>query len=328
MYKIPVCKINIGKVTFNSVHDVRIDKSIHNFMDTARIKIPTSARLRTSATDIGETVQVAQQFKEGDFVQVNLGYNPNLKNEFVGFVRRINFATPLEIECEGYSYQLRKKTITKQFVKSSLKEILNELIKGTDIILHKDVPDMPIDKVIFRGLDGAEALRVLKDKYLVNSFFIDNVLYAGLLYVPNNGKVKYEMYAGNVVDADSLKYRLADEVKVKIKAIHIKPNGQRVEASVGEDGGVERTVFLSMTDKTQMQERAKSLIKDYQYSGYEGKIKTFLIPKAVPGMIAEINDSRYKERTGAYYIESVLIEFGTSGARRVLEIGVRANKQK
>ena len=40
-------------------------------------------------------------------------------------------------------------------------------------------------------------------------------------------------------------------------------------------------------------------------------------------MIAEINDEQYKERDGRYYIESVETTFGTNGARRVVEIGIK-----
>lgn len=54
---------------------------------------------------------------------------------------------------------------------------------------------------------------------------------------------------------------------------------------------------------------------------YRGKIETFLQPFALPGMVARIEDLRHNQRNGTYHISSTEVKFGTSGARRTVEIG-------
>jgi len=40
-------------------------------------------------------------------------------------------------------------------------------------------------------------------------------------------------------------------------------------------------------------------------------------------MVAEIEDEVYHQRDGRYYIESVETTYGTNGARRTMEIGIK-----
>ena len=79
--------ITIGKY-YMKPHDVRVQKSIYEYVDKATIKLPISARLininRTTESSIIKTVQTAQQFQQGDFVSIKLAYNGSLNTEFEG----------------------------------------------------------------------------------------------------------------------------------------------------------------------------------------------------------------------------------------------------
>ena len=68
---------------------------------------------------------------------------------------------------------------------------------------------------------------------------------------------------------------------------------------------------------------AQEELKRYSFDGYRGKIETFLFPYALPGMVAQLEDEVYRERSGSYYIESVDVSFGMGGARRNVEIGIK-----
>ena len=41
-------------------------------------------------------------------------------------------------------------------------------------------------------------------------------------------------------------------------------------------------------------------------------------------MVASIEDKVYNERSGDYFIETVEVQFGTGGGRRVVELGIKA----
>ena len=73
-----------------------------------------------------------------------------------------------------------------------------------------------------------------------------------------------------------------------------------------------------------MKALAQEELKRYSFDGYRGKIKTFLFPYALPGMVANLEDKVYNERSGDYFIEAVDVLFGMSGTRRIVEIGIKA----
>jgi hypothetical protein len=74
-----------------------------SYVDRATIKVPITARIKRADETITATAETAKLFKEGDAVSIDLGYNNKFNTEFIGFVSRVNFTTPVEIECEGYS---------------------------------------------------------------------------------------------------------------------------------------------------------------------------------------------------------------------------------
>ena len=127
-------KISIGDFKpFKGVHDISIKKSLGNYADTAILKLPLTARLRQAGSPQTQSVLTAHQFNVGDKILIELGYNHKLEREFVGFIRRINMTSPLEIECEGYAYQLRAKKINKSWKETTLLEVLEYIIEDTDI---------------------------------------------------------------------------------------------------------------------------------------------------------------------------------------------------
>ena len=97
------CEIKIGSVSFKSVHDVKIKRSLYDLMATATIKVPVTAALKHSG-EPPTHIETAQAIKIGDKVEIKLGYDGILNTEFVGYVKRLNYKVPLEIECEDEYY--------------------------------------------------------------------------------------------------------------------------------------------------------------------------------------------------------------------------------
>jgi len=312
------------KISFDSFHSVDIELDIFKINQSCKIQIPISSRLVYKDKKVGESVQTATQFARGDKISVWLGYNDDIRLEFEGFIFRLNYKTPLEIECEGYEYQLRRPCETKTWASTNMKSVLQYLVSGTDIILSDNIPDINFTKFIIpANMSKLEALQLMKEKYGVTVFFMGKTLYSGLAYVIDRGTVKYKL-GYNTIKADDLKYRNADDVSLKVKAIWIKPNNTKVEAEVGDKEGSQRTLFFYDVSSTEeLKKLATEEIKKYKYSGYEGSITTFLQPFAQPGMKANISDPKYDERGGTYYITKTKVKADRNGGRRTIDITVK-----
>lgn len=327
--------ITIGLYKFKGVHDVNIKQGVHSPNNSCVIRLPISARLRQYNRLSTVSMSTAEAFTEGDKVLVKLGYNGNYATEFEGFVRRIDFSTPLAIECEGYIYQLRKKVMQpKTFVKVDYKEILRYIIAGTDIVFSEAMSNerLVVDKFIIRNDSGAEVLEQLK-KHLTNVLqvmFHGNQLYMGVAYLDGNTKkglvlqtVKYKM-GWNVIRDQGLRKRIPPVDKVNFQITGIKSDGTKVKARSDNDSlNVKRIRTYCVTNQSALDYLAKLHECRETYTGYEGKIVAFGIPYCQHAWRIELSDSRYQERAGVYLADSVEVRYNRRGFRRIVGIGIK-----
>jgi hypothetical protein len=297
------------------------------YVDRAVIKLPITARIKRAGAVITKAVETAKQFGEGDKVVIQLGYNGSLKNEFTGFVSRINFTSPLEVECEGYSYQLRKKTYLKTFVNVQLLDVLKYLVSGTDIVLDtKNIPSFKIDKMILNNNSGTEALELIKkiSDNTIMLFFTGSVLYAGLQYLKPKADVKYQM-GWNVIKDGNLKLRQAKNQQITVHYIGEKKDGSKVSCKAGKITAGNNRVIKShaITDEAALKQMADAKLKWLSFDGYEGKITAFGIPYCEPGDRVILTDKKYVERSGNYLVESTEVNYGMAGFRRIVGIGAK-----
>jgi hypothetical protein len=315
----------------DSVHGVNIKKSLHTYIDKAVIKLPASARLQSRGDWVSDTVDTAKHFKQGDKVIIELGYNEELIQEFEGFVSKVNFKTPCEIECEGYSWQLRenKSGLIKSWKSTTLKEVLQYITAGTDIILSNQIPVVNIAPMYIKNCNAVEVLDWIKENKCLAVYFIGKTLYAGLEQATQLDKVVKYRLGYNTIKDDDLKYRKADEVKVRVRASYLDSEGKRQTKEFGDKGGLIKSFTYGRYDNMQqLEQKALADAKEFRYEGYEGKITTFLVPFFQPGFKASLEDVDYQEKGGDYIGEAVETKFEMQGARRIIEIGKRLNVQK
>lgn len=322
--QIVITRASDGKrVSFSGFNAIEVVRDIFTINSSAKINIPLSARLKHGGNTT-ESVQTADVFNRGDKVEIRLGYDDDLRLEFEGYIKRLNFSKPLQIECEGCEFLLRSPMPTKTWAKTTLTEVLNYIIDGTGIELYDEMPDISFDDfVIGANLDRLQTLQQVKEKYGLTVYFEGNKLYAGLAYTRNNGTVKYELGTNTLKD-DQLKYRSADDVALKIKAVWIRPDNTKLEAEVGDPSGSLRTLhFYNVSSVDELKRIATEEMQKYKYSGYEGKIITFAQPFALPAMKGEIVDKSYPERNGTYYITKTTVKADTGGVRRTVEFTIK-----
>jgi hypothetical protein len=279
-------------------------------MATATIKVPVTAVLK-HAGEPPTHIETAQAIKVGDKVEIKLGYDGSLNTEFIGYVKRLNYKVPLEIECEDEYYKLRFLNCVFSKKETTLKDCLNTILTLKNFVVNNK--------------PGSWVLGLLKKEYgLVAWFDINGKLHVGKANDVKGETVKYVLRE-NVISDDELKYQWAEDVKLKVKAVCYYKDGTKIEGELGEDGGETRTFYYyDVKDAAELKTLAREELKRYSFDGYRGKITTFLLPYALPGGVASIEDKVYNERSGDYFIESVETSFGTGGGRRVVEIGIKA----
>ena len=314
------CEIKIGSVTFKSVHDVQIKRSIYNLGATATVKVPVTAVLKQTG-EPPTYIETAEAVKVGDPVEIRLGYDGQMNPEFIGYVKRLNYKVPLEIECEDEYYKTRSVNCVFSKKETSLKQCLSTILPGIKL---GSCIDLTLKNFVINNKPGSWALGLLKKEYGLTVFFdINGNLYVGKAHDVQGEPVKYQLRY-NVIKDDDLKFQLAADVKLKVKAICYYKDGTKIEGELGEEGGENKTLYYyDVKDAKELKMLAQEELKRYSFDGYRGKIETFLFPYALPGMVAQLDDPVYQERSGNYYIESVDVSFGTGGARRKVEIGIK-----
>lgn len=314
-------KVEIGDFTFNAVNDIEITKSVEEMGDTALIKLPTRFKVKQN----GEQKFTENAIKIGDPVTITLGYEGKYSGvEFTGFVKKISPKVPLEIHCEDAIWLLRRKSITKTWSKTTMKEILQEVVKDTPVKLARQIPDIDLDKWIIRNANGAQVLETLKKDLLMSVFITDDgKLYCGLEQLTNIGQTVVYDLNYNLVE-NSLEFKSKEDRKIKIKYTYIDAQNKRQSIEVGDPDGEQRDYHTSViSDIKKLEEMARAEIKKLKYDGFDGDVTGFLIPYATRGMKAKFIDSEHPNREGNYFIKKVVTTFRTGGARRKVTIGNR-----
>lgn len=314
--------VAIGDYVFRMLHDVEITKSVDMLADTAVIKLPTSFKIKQN--NILKYTEEA--IIVGDAVTITLGYEGKYKGvEFKGFVKKIKAGYPIEVICEDKFWLLRRKNINKSWNNAtSLREVLEEVVSGTEVELSDDIPDMPLGNFIIQNANGAQVLQRLKQDFRLTSFIDDDdKLYCGLRQLTNiNEEASYDLNY-NIIE-NNLEFKTEEERKFRVRYTYIASNGKKKHVEEGAEDGELRTFHTSVvSDEAKLREMALAEISQLRYDGFEGDITSFLIPYATRGMKANIIDEEYKNREASYFIKKVIIRYGTGGARRIVSIGTK-----
>jgi hypothetical protein len=320
------CQIEIAGKIFTRVSSVKIESSVKTLEDTATIVIPASARLRKDreVTD----VETAKIFNVGDEVLIKLGYDDNLREEFRGYVSKINPNIPTEIECMDETYLLRKRNLLKSFKEVTLKGLLNYILEGTGITYDGEMPSILFQNFYFKNTTAAAALQKLKDEYgLVIAFTGWKKLFIGLSEKNDGVIVKY-FFGGdkaNIPDGGTkLEFIREEDTRLKAKVIHWRKNNTKIQKEVGDSDGEQRTLyFYNLPNEGDLEKIALRELQKLKYAGYKGSLTAYLIPNCEVGNIVIFEDERFPERAGKYLVNKVTTTFGTSGARREVTLGIK-----
>ena len=234
---------------------------------------------------------------------------------------RHGFHTPMPFETQ-YDY-------TYDGIMRSFEDSLQRLgLAAIDILLVHDIGEYTHgqnDKHYFKQFEksGYKALEELKKSYNLVIYFRDEKLFVGSPFTEQLGRVKYHFQKNaNVQD---LKYRLAQEIRIKLRAVSMLPDNSKIEVTEGDSDGELRVLHFYNLQEAELRKQAAEKINFLKYDGYGGTFQGMGRPFATHGMIAELSDDHYPEREGSYFIDEIEVDYNDSvGYKRYITLGKTA----
>ena len=309
--------ITMGQVRLRQVNHVHIEKSWQMVTDTAKITFPKNVQFSKKSEKT-----LTDYIKKGGAVVINLGYDGNRKEEFVGYVTDIDLTIPITISCEDEMYQLKRKTFSKSWKNAKLQDVIDLIAPNYD----SDVVDMSLGNFTVQKANGAKILKAIKDTYGVVSFFRGKKLTCGFPYQfePQEKVFVYDMQK-NVVDYSGLKFRDKDDNNFKVKAISNHNDGTKLTVELGDADGAERTLNFPEMTESELRKLATAEMEKIKVEGYEGDIIGFGLPVVQHGEITEFRNKEFPERNGQYFVDKVVIDVSVNGYRRTSTIGKQSS---
>lgn len=295
-----------------AVEALTVSASFDKLTRTAKITIPRTTGLQQKP--------ITDRFKVGDRVVIKAGYDYAWYTAFVGYVSKIRPNSPLEFECEDEMWKLKQKTAKGDFANLTLAHLVGLLHDGETA----QYENVNLGKVQIKNANGGEILDKITKDYGLRFFFKlrdeTPILCAGRIF-ENVTVARYNL-SRNVASND-LEFQRADDVKISIKAINRKPDGTQDEATVGDEGGQQRTRYFYNTPD--FKKVAEAELDEYRFNGYRGGLTAFGFAYPQPGQAVEITDPKYPERAGRYYVESSELTLGSGVLRVKIGLGKRAS---
>lgn len=304
------------KLVLHLVSSVKIESSWKMLTDIAEIVLPRKIVLF-------DKKELKDLLNAGDEVKIELGYGDDLYPEFEGYIVSVSRGIPVTIRCEDEMYKLKRKTVSYSAPNVKLKKILQDIAKGYDV---KTDFDVELGAVRYSNKTVAQILDDIRKKTNLYCYFIGKTLYCGNVYTEKaqSEKVKVELEK-NAVSQD-LNETNGESL---VKAISIGPNGKKLEASAGTEGGeVYNLTYNERAQKVTVAE-LKKFASDF-YEGlkkqrYKGGVELFGVPVVHHGMVVELSSIITPEMDGSYYVEKVTKEFSDNSTyRQKIEFGGRA----
>lgn len=332
-------KTDSKEIVFDFLNDVSIESSYENLTETAKITIPRKLNFQGKPIAVG----ISSIFKRGDKVKIELGYFPQLRTVFEGYISKIHPKTPIVMECEDNMFILKQTVVTypkkyslvtqgktgKKLKKPkvisaniTLKELLDNIIP--DEIEYKCLLDVNIGSFRASNATVTEVLDVLKNDYGFYSYFVNGILNVGLASDASDTNTIELKFENNIIDEASLEYQREEDMRLKVKAVSLNSkDNSKIEVEVGDEDGTLRTFHTQNATERALKEFAELKLKQWKYEGFSGSFETFGEPYIRHGDSVKLISDKLPEKNGTYEVVSVNREFGMNGYRQTIELGIK-----
>ncbi len=308
--------IQVGSWKLGMVEKVTVRRSVEELADTAVITLP--------GAEYNAALQVEDKIHRGDRVLINLGYDEiGMVQEFAGWVQRVGTdGGAITLECEDDLDLFRKALPDAQLKNVTLAALLERVVEGVGGDFKVDCSySWTYQSFVISTATGYDVLKKVQEECGADIYIEGKTLH---VHGPGEkvGNTVYYDFTRNVQDSD-LTYRRTEDRRVRVVVKALTPDGKVKEREYGTTGGDRVTVRAMSSDDESMRLRGESEHKRLTFDGYDGNIVTWLVPFIKPGDKAELLDSEYVYKDGAYYVRSVETEFSADGGKRTVELGYR-----
>lgn len=308
------------KWEFSSAHRISIVEDTETLTDICEIQLPK--KTKWVASRHGQSL-TSLPIKRGDKITIKLGYDDDLKTRFVGYIRSINAQMPVTIKCEDSMYLLKlKKAQPQSWKKASLKEVLQHLLKETDIDFQLIDNDIQLGSYRIVKPTISEELQELKEKYLLSSYFRmvneKNVLYVGLKYPFDHRKKLVFRHGKNIISED-LEYKNKEDIRVRVQAESFGAKHKKTTIEIGDKDGDLIKIRIDGLSEENLKKYAEKTLENYKKDGFKGSFETFGTPEVSKCDMVEIHAS--DGNSGTYLVKKNEITFGLGGYRQKIELG-------
>jgi hypothetical protein len=328
MYLNLLSEVTIGNIKTRAITQGEIVSSFKELTDTCSLTLPRNLVLKDKRLD--------QVVRVGDAVTVRLAVNDVWNTEFTGYVREVDASIPVRIFCEDEMWKLKRVPVKpKSWAQAEVGEVLAHCIPSdyTIEIFGGRSSSVTIGRYQVNNMSAAQVLANLRE-YGIFSYFRNGVLYVGFAY-------DYEfdthvLHFQRNMRSNDLKFRLAGDYKIQVKAIANLPTGQKTivmypDATDGFTpyGSELRTLNFGelspdlLTRQKLLREYAQAEIKKFNVDGYRGTVTTYGIPFVKHGDRVTLRDARYPERESTNLVDRVVTTWGEVYMKRVCEVGPR-----
>lgn len=314
MYKMN-WNIRIGGFRLRMVEKVSIKRSVELLSDTATITLP--------GTVFNKAINIEDKIKVGDAVEIELGYNDDLKPEFKGYLKAIKTdGGSLTLELEDDIYLFRKSVKDEEMKDASVKSILENICSQVGGFSVSCDYDFTYDKFVINNATGYDVLKKIQDEASPNIYLKDKVLHVHPQYAEIFGEARYDFSRNIERDGTDLKYKSEDERKLLVVVEGTDETGATVSVEKGTTGGDKMTLKLpGVSSRSSLEQKAQSVLDQKVYTGYEGSFQSWIIPYVDAGYKVAITDPDYEIKNGTYYVISVETTFSKDGGVRKITLG-------
>lgn len=258
----------------------------------------------------------------GDSVRIYLGYNDNLQLAFAGWVRDVDFKTPVVITCEDDMFKLKQMPAGKKAYRSVT---LETLLKDQGITHRLNIMgEQSLGAYRVTADTVASLLGKLSEQGVRSFFRYENgepVLYCGVLFERDTTPVQVFKTGLNIISDQSLQQQKAENMRLRVKAVSLLPNNKKIKVELGDSDGEHRTLHTYNKTESELKAWAEQEIKRLKRDGLTGSFTTFgyklVGPLDAVGLIID------GTKMGVYQVKKVVIKYGDSGFRQVIDLGLR-----
>lgn len=295
------------------VSAVEITRDTERLTAEARITLPKKLKWNGS-TEI--------PVRRGDSVRISLGYDDRLQLAFVGWVRDIGFKTPIVITCEDHMFLLKQMPAVKKAYRSVT---LETLLRDQGITHRLNIMgEQSLGAYRVTADTVASLLGKLSQQGIRSFFRYENgepVLYCGVLFERDITPAQVFKTGLNIISDQSLRQQKAENMRLRVKAVSLLPNNKKIKIEVGDSDDEIRTLHTYNKTESELRAWAEQEIKRLKRDGLTGSFTTFgyklVDPLDAIGLVID------GANMGVYQVKKVVIKYGDSGFRQVIDLGLR-----